>query len=82
METYNATNARQNLLGLIQNVNQSHRPVRISSKNGGAVLLSEDDWRAIEETLYLNAVPGLLESVRESEKEPLSGMPSADDLEW
>lgn len=82
MNSYNATGARDNLFGLIRAVNESHRPIHIRGKSGDAVLLSADDWRAVEESLALASVPGLVASVKESEKEPLSEMPNADDLEW
>lgn len=82
MESINVTNARQDFYNLISNVNASHRPVRINGKNGNAVLLSEDDWNAIEETLFLHAVPGLVEKINSSESESLDSMVNADDLDW
>ncbi len=65
MSTTNATTARQNLFRLIDQVNDSHEPVLITGKKGSAVLISESDWKAIEETLYLNSVPGMAQSIRE-----------------
>lgn len=82
MESINATNARQNLYSLVQSVNASHRPIHINSKNGNAVLLSEDDWHAIEETLFLSAIPTFVDQLKRSEKESLDDMTDADDLEW
>lgn len=80
MAATNATNARQNLFRLIEQVNFDHEPLLITGKKGSAVLVSEDDWRAIEETIYLNSIPGLAESIRE-------GMDTAADeldenVEW
>ena len=80
MSTTNVTNARQNLFRLIDEVNSSHEPVHISGKKGSAVLIAEDDWKAIEETLYLNAIPGMADSIREGMDTPASDMD--DELEW
>ncbi len=65
MASTNATNARQNLFRLIEQVNSEHEPVLITGKKGSAVLISEDDWRAIQETIYLNSIPHLADSIRE-----------------
>lgn len=69
----NVTNARQNLYQLIADVNANSEPVTIVNNKGeNAVLISEDDWRAIEETIYLNNIPHMAESIIEGAKEPLS----------
>ncbi|MEE8441266.1 MAG: type II toxin-antitoxin system Phd/YefM family antitoxin [Spirochaetia bacterium] len=80
MSTTNATNARRNLFRLIDEVNESHEPVLITGKRGSAVLVSEGDWRAIEETLYLNAIPGMAQSIQEGMDSPASNL--YDKLEW
>lgn len=80
MATTNATNARQNLFKLIEQVNADHEPVLITGKRGSAVLLSEEDWHAIEETLYLNSIPGVAESIQEGLATPVSEL--NDTLEW
>ena len=74
MGTTNATNARQNLFRLIDQVNVEHQPVLITGKKRSAVLVSEDDWRAIEETLYLNSIPDMTESIRAGMRTPISEM--------
>ncbi len=71
MGTVNATNARKNLYRLIDDVNESHEPVTITGKSTSAVLVSEDDWKAIQETLYLSAIPGMRESIRKGMREPI-----------
>ncbi|TVQ19141.1 MAG: type II toxin-antitoxin system Phd/YefM family antitoxin [Spirochaetaceae bacterium] len=71
MGTVNATNARKNLYRLIDDVNESHEPVTITGKSTSAVLVSEQDWNAIQETLYLAAVPGMRESIRKGMREPI-----------
>jgi antitoxin YefM len=63
MPTLTATEARKRLYALIDQVGESHQPVQITSKRGNAVLLSEDDWRAIQETLQLVSIPGMRESL-------------------
>ena len=80
MSTTNVTNARQNLFRLIEQVNEEHEPLFITGKKGSAVLVSEDDWRAIEETLFLNSIPGMTESIRDGIKTPSSEMDES--LEW
>lgn len=73
MTVINITNARQNLYKLISDVNSNAEPVTIINNKGkNAVILSEDDWRAIEETLYLNQIPDMAESILKASQEPLS----------
>ena len=80
MASTNATSARQNLFRLIEQVNTEHEPVLITGRRGSAVLLSEDDWHAIQETLYLNSIPGVAESIQEGMKTPVSELDDA--VEW
>ena len=65
MATFKVTEARSNLYRLMDEVASSHEPVFITGKRTNAVLLSEDDWRSIQETLYLLSVSGMRESIRE-----------------
>ena len=80
MAILNASDARANLYKLIDQTNDSHEPVIISGKRNNAVLISEDDWKAIQETLYLNSIPGMTESIIEGMKEPISNSPTS--LDW
>lgn len=80
MHTLTASEARANLYRLIDETAQSHQPVVISGKRSSAVLLSADDWRAIQETLHLLSVPGMRESIQEAMAEPLSK--SSKKLKW
>jgi len=80
MPILNASDARANLYRLIDQTNDSHEPVIISGKRNNAVLISEDDWRSIQETLYLDAIPGMRESIIDGMKEPLSD--SVNNLDW
>lgn len=81
MRTMTATKARSNLYGLLADVNRSSEAIVITGKNGNGVLLSEDDYRAIRETLYLLSVPGMRESIREGLDTPLDECSDAE-LEW
>ncbi|MCK5478646.1 MAG: type II toxin-antitoxin system Phd/YefM family antitoxin [Methylococcales bacterium] len=64
MTTLNATEARANLYKLIDETVQSHQPIVITGKRGNAVLLAEEDWNSINETLFLLSIPGMRESIR------------------
>jgi prevent-host-death family protein len=71
MITINATKARQNFFKLIDNTADSGEIVNIIGKRNNAVLISESDWKSIEETLYLISIPGMRESLIEGMKTPL-----------
>lgn len=73
METLlTASKARADLYRLIDEAAENHRPVQISGKRNNAVLVGEEDWRAIQETLFLLSVPGMRESLLEGKKQPIS----------
>jgi PHD/YefM family antitoxin component YafN of YafNO toxin-antitoxin module len=65
MTTLNATEARSKLYALMDEVAISHQPIVITGKRGNSILLSEEDWNAINETLHLLSVPGMRESIKE-----------------
>lgn len=65
------TTARKYLYRLINEVNESHVPVTITGKERSAVLVSEEDWNAIQETLYLSSIPGMTESIRKGMETPM-----------
>ena len=71
MTTLSATEARKCLYSLVDDVAESHDPIQIVGKRHSAVLISEDDWRAIQETLYLTSVPGMRESIQDGIKSPI-----------
>jgi antitoxin YefM len=72
MTTLSASEARANLYRLIDQTAESHQPILIAGKRSNAVLLSAEDWQAIQETLYLLSVPGLRESIKKGMAEPLA----------
>ncbi len=80
MATITATEARAKLYSLIDEAENSHEPIVITGKRGNAVLVSENDWNAIKETLFLLSIPGMRESIVEGMKEPLEE--SSKNLDW
>ena len=71
MATLCASKARTNLYRLIDDASSSHEAILITGKRTNAVLVSEDDWKALQETIYLLSVPGMRESVRQGLKTPI-----------
>jgi len=69
--TLSASRARAGLYGLLDQAAASHEPILITGKRANAVLVSEEDWRAIQETLYLLSIPGMRESIRRGLKTPV-----------
>ncbi len=80
MKTVTASKARANLYRLIEETAQSSEPVQITGKRTNAVLVSEGDWRAIQETMYLLSIPGMRESIREGIATPVDEC--AEEIEW
>lgn len=72
MTTISAAAARTSLLSILDEVSETHEPVKISGRKRSGVLVSADDWRAIQETLYLVSIPGMRESIIEGMKTPVS----------
>ncbi len=80
MTTLNATEARSKLYKLIDETLNTHQPITITGKRGNAVLLSEDDWRSVEETLFLLSIPEMRESIREGMGEKIEDLDTS--LDW
>lgn len=80
MPTLTATEARKRLYTLVDDVAESHDPIQIVGKRNSAVLVSEEDWRAIQETLYLSSIPDMRESIREGLKTTVEEC--EEDLDW
>lgn len=80
MTTITATEARKLLYKLLDDVADSHEPIQITGKRGSAVLVAEEDWRAVQETLYLLSVPGMRESIAEGMKTPVAECD--EELDW
>jgi len=80
MPTLTVTEARSKLYRLIEEVASSHEPIIIKAKRGNAVLISEDDWRSIQETVYLLNIPDMRESIREGLATPIEEC--TRELDW
>lgn len=80
MTAINVTAARAKLYRLIDQVNEESEPLTITGQRGNAVLIGEDDWRAIQETLFLTGVQGFTESIREARAEGVDA--GSEELDW
>ena len=80
MSILTASEARANLYRLIDQAAESHEPILIAGKRSSAVLVSEGDWKAIQETMHLLSIPGMRKSIRDAMAEPLAK--TARELKW
>lgn len=80
MQTLSASHARTNLYRLIDEASATHQPVVITGKRNNVVLVSLDDWSAIQETLFLVSIPNMRESIREGMNTPVTEL--ATQLDW
>jgi prevent-host-death family protein len=80
MKTITATEARNNIYNLIDQASDESEPIQITGKRANAILISEEDWRAIQETLYLLSIPGMRESIIKGMKEPVENLPAK--IKW
>ena len=80
MPTLSATEARTKLYRLIDETSLTHEPIVITGKRGNAVLISEDDWRAIQETIFLLNIPGMRESIQKGLATPIEDC--KEEIEW
>lgn len=74
------TEARKIIYKLIDQANETHEPIQITGKKNNAVLVGEEDWRNIQETMYLTSIPGMRESIVKGMKTPLSD--TSKELDW
>lgn len=80
MKTLTATEARRILYRLLDEVAVTSEPVQITGKRARAVLVSEQDWRALQETVHLTSIPGMAESIREGMATPIDEC--VEKLDW
>lgn len=78
----NVTSFRKKIFSVLEQAVKYNQPVNISTKDGNAVVISEDDYRSLIETLYISSVPGLKEQILAGIKEPLSESVSEDEVQW
>lgn len=82
MNAISATDARAKLYRLIDEAAAAHQPILITGQRNNAVLVSEEDWNAIQETLHLLSVPGMRESIVQGGNEPVEECKPLEDVEW
>ncbi|MGL4589487.1 MAG: type II toxin-antitoxin system Phd/YefM family antitoxin [Mycoplasmatales bacterium] len=82
MEAITVTAARKNLYKLLEQVNEKHEPILITGKNGNGVFVAQEDWDNIEETLYIQSIKGLEESILEGISAGINGCVAESDVEW
>lgn len=80
MTAISVTKARANLYRLVDQANEESQTITITGKRGNAVLIGEDDWSAIQETIYLNSIPGMSQSVIEADQEGIEA--ASNRLDW
>jgi len=80
MTALTITEARKNFYQLVDSTAHEHKPILIRGKRNNAVLIGEEDWRSIQETLYLSAIPGMVASLKEGMQTPISEMSTT--LDW
>lgn len=82
MKVVNVTNARNDLYNLIDETIMSSQPIQIKGKRGNAILLSEEDWRSIQETLYLVNIKGMKQALIEGKNTPKDELLDLEDIGW
>ncbi len=82
MKTVSVTQARQNIYQLLEETISSSEPVQITTKKGNVIIVSEEDWTAIQETLYLLSIPGMRESLIEGTNTPIEECKTAEEIGW
>ena len=82
MTTTTITNFRKNVFSIVQNTVRFHEPVNITTKDGNAVMISEEDYLGIMETLNLTSIPGMREKLIEGLNTPLSDTIPEEEVEW
>lgn len=82
MRTVPVTSARQDIFNIIDQIISNSEPIQITSKKGDVVMISLEDWSAIQETLYLLSIPNMRESIIEADNTPLDEWKDEKDLQW
>jgi len=80
MKTLTVTQARKDIYKLLDEAAESHEPIQITGKRSNAILVNEDDWRSIKETLFLTSISGMADSIKEGMNTPLEE--TDDELDW
>lgn len=80
MKNVTAGKAQESLQRLLEEIAASHEPIQITSDSSNGILIAEEDWRSIQETVYLLSIPGMRESIREGLKTPIEDC--STELTW
>ena len=80
MKTLTATQARKDIYRLLDEASDTHEPIQITGKRSNGILVSEEDWRSIQETLHLSSIPGMQESIIEGMNTPIEE--TDEELDW
>lgn len=78
----NITSFRKDMFSILEQTIRFNEPVNVSTKNGNAVILSEEDYNGLLETVYLCSIPGLRDSIREGMNTPLSDCLKEEEVDW
>jgi len=82
MQNVNITNFRKNIYKMMESAIKYNEPINICTKNGNAVLISEEDYNGLMETLYIESIPGLKEEILEAANEPIEECIPEEEVEW
>lgn len=82
MLSTNITNFRKNIFGMLEQTIKFNEPVNISTKDGNAIIISEEDYNGLMETLYLSSIPAMKEKIVEGLKTPLDECLAEDEVQW
>ncbi len=82
MLNINITNFRKNIFGLLEQTIKYNEPINVSTKDGNAVILSEEDYNGLMETLYLYSIPGMKEKIIDGLNTPLNESVPENEVEW
>ena len=82
MTNVNITNFRKNIYSLVEQTIKFNEPINVSTKDGNAILISEEDYRNLMETLYIESVPGLKDDIINGMKEPIEGFIDESEVDW
>jgi len=82
MLSTNITNFRKNIFGMLEQTIKFNEPVNISTKDGNAIVISEEDYNGLMETLYLSSIPAMKEKIVEGLKTPLDECLPEDEVQW
>ncbi len=82
METITIDQPQFNIAKLIAEINQKHQPILLQETTGKAVLISEQEWNEIQETLYLQSIPGMVDSIHQGAVTPIEDCIEVEDIDW